>query len=62
MVSGFVVGILFAPDKGSVLRKKLFRGDNDSEPDWGNHGTYAINELIGENSDTLEEIREKLAE
>ncbi|MBA3648787.1 MAG: YtxH domain-containing protein [Chitinophagales bacterium] len=57
-LTGFVLGILLAPMKGSELRQILFSNDDELEIE-GLHN-FNVNELTGEGSDSLEDIKRRM--
>ena len=57
MIIGFGAALLFTPFSGNELRRRLF---GRFEDEMGELHTYNIQELMGENSDTLEHIKERL--
>ena len=54
LAAGVILGVLFAPDKGSVTRKKISRKGED----YADGIKHKFNEIVDDLSDKFDEVKE----
>lgn len=57
---GSLLGILLAPDKGSVTRKKMVRKANRTREDLTEELSEKFNEVVGEITNKIETVKKEV--
>ncbi len=60
MSAGLLLGALFAPAKGMLLRRIVLKHENNTDDEEDAVETYSINELVSRDSISFEDLREKI--